>query len=125
MLVKRVDVTLTCSSYLNIFAGQVHTFMATIVPDVSGVCQQDNVHCHSAKIVQVWFEEYGKEFRMLLWPPNYPDLNPIGHQWDVLVQLFALLRLTGIWLLSVCYHADCRHALLFCVPCNPGYYKRL
>ncbi len=27
-----------------------------------------------------------KEFKVLPWPPNSPDLNPTEHQWDVLDQ---------------------------------------
>ena len=81
-----VDVTLTRTTYLNIVADQVHPFMATVFPDGSGLFQQDNAPCHTAKIVQEWFEEHDKEFKVLTWPPNSPDLNPIEHLWDVLEQ---------------------------------------
>lgn len=41
-----VDVTLICAPYLNITADQVHTFMAIVYPNSSGLYQQDNVRCH-------------------------------------------------------------------------------
>ncbi|KAF7641348.1 hypothetical protein LDENG_00283840, partial [Lucifuga dentata] len=76
-----VDVTLTRTTYLNIAADQVHHFMVTVFPNGNGLFQQDNAPWHTAKIVQEWFEdqEHDKEFKVLTWPPNSPDLSPIQH----------------------------------------------
>jgi hypothetical protein len=42
----------------------------------------DNAHPHMAKIVVRYLEQVG--IRLLPWPANSPDLNPIVHVWDFL-----------------------------------------
>ena len=39
--------------------------------------------CHRAKMVQEWFKELNNELVVLTWSPNFPDLNPTKHLWDV------------------------------------------
>lgn len=40
-----VDITLTCATYLNIEADQVHPFVEMVFLDVSGPFQQNNAPC--------------------------------------------------------------------------------
>lgn len=44
---------------------------------------QDNAPCHSAKILQEWFEKHNKEFKVLTWPLSSPNLKPFEHLRDV------------------------------------------
>ena len=43
---------MTCATYLNIVADQVHPFMVMVFLDGSGLFQQGNASCHTAHIVR-------------------------------------------------------------------------
>ena len=49
--------------------------MQIAFPDGGGIFQPDLAPCHSAKKVQKVLQENG--IKVLKWPGNSPDLNPI------------------------------------------------
>ncbi len=76
-----------------------------IFPDGSGLFQQDNAPCHTAEIVQEWFDEHDKEVKVLPWPSNSPDLNSTEHLWDVIDQ--------HIWSMAATVHQNAHHTPVY------------
>ncbi len=42
---------------------------------------QDGTPCHKAEVVMAKLQEMEKEFHVMDWPGNMPDLNPIKNCW--------------------------------------------
>lgn len=54
--------TLAHTINLNIVVDHVHPFMTTVFPN--SLFQHDHVPCHTAELVQEWFREHDKEFKV-------------------------------------------------------------
>ena len=46
------------------------------------IFQQDSAPCHTAKAVYAWFKT--NKIKVLKWPRNSPDMNPIESMWNQL-----------------------------------------
>ena len=46
------------------------------------IFQQDSAPCHTAKAVYAWFKT--NKIKVLKWPGNSPDMNPIESMWNQL-----------------------------------------
>ena len=56
-------------------------FMERAFPNRGGIFQQDLAPCHTAKKVKKFFEE--NHIKVLDWPGNLPNLNPIENLWSI------------------------------------------
>ena len=73
--------TMNAKRYIDILESHLLTFMK-----IQGCTtfQQDSAPCHKAKVAMTWFEK--KKVKVLQWPGNYPDLNPIENLWTIVKQ---------------------------------------
>ena len=77
----KIQGTINSDHYIKILKYCAVPSMQHLYPG-GGDCffQQDNATCHTSKKVTQWFSE--NDIRVIPWPGNSPDMNPIEHIWD-------------------------------------------
>ncbi|GFX14364.1 transposable element Tcb2 transposase [Trichonephila clavipes] len=85
-ILVRVPSSLNAIPYVELLGDHLQLFMQLCYPHGNGVFQQDNCTSHKSRLATGSLDEYSSDFSVIHWPPRSPDLNPIGHLWDVLEQ---------------------------------------
>lgn len=80
------------NKYINVLEKRLLPQIDEWYPDKDFIFQQDSAPCHTAKKVKAWFTK--KNIRVLKWPGNSPDMNPIETLWDLLKDEIHLVPIT-------------------------------
>ena len=76
-----VQGTMNQMKYVEMLEGRLLRQETEWFPDKNFIFQQDGAPCHTGKMSMKWFKT--KKIRVLKWPGNSPDMNPIENVWEV------------------------------------------
>ena len=73
---------MNADKYIDVVNHKIMRDIQIAFPDGGGIFQHDFASCHSAKKVQKVLQE--NRIKILEWPGNSPDLNPIENFWGII-----------------------------------------
>ena len=121
---KKVDGIMKKEDYLQVLQDKLYTSVRKLNLSRRWVFQHDNDPKHTAKIVLGWPKR--KKVRVLNWPSQSPDLNPIENLWTELKRRVSARQPTNLRdLHEFCQEEWSNIPPGFCQKLVNGYQKRL
>lgn len=81
--------------------------------------------CHTAKLVQGWFQEHEKGFNVVTWSENTPDFYLIEHLWDVLDKRVKVVLVAQGGLYNITQVVLILCLIIICWPQQPGFWNQI
>ena len=120
----KIDGIMRGENYVNILKQHLKTSVRKLKLGRKWVLQMDNDPKHTSKVVAKWLKD--NKVKVMEWPSQSPDLNPIEHLWSELKKCVRARRPTNLTQLHhLCQEEWAKIDPTYCGKLVEGYLKHL